>query len=207
MLKPRIKDKNILAMQTLHKIIYNFSGATAIFRVPTERRGDAYLRVDRSNYENEMRAVVEVDAARFLDLWRQPNSGRKDVAHGTPSTWPDHNKFQDAEDGFKEGEENPVPLAEVYCFMKELERKAWLKQLSLLRKFFNVESSTVPVLGFTNGVTRTIWLLTAGATVFPVECSKRQAPLLHELAGIAGGRFKMVDELVPSKPIFDITPS
>ena len=183
-------------MQTFHKVTTIYHKQAAVFRVPTEQRGYVYLRVNRSNHQNDMRAVVEVDAARFLALWRQEHSSHENVARGTPATWPNDYKFHHAEDGFKQGEENPVPLAEVNCFMIEIKRTIWLKQFWFIKKFGGVESINMPVLGFTNGVTRTIWLLTAGAPVFPVECSKREATLLQELAGIPGGSFKTVDELV-----------
>ena len=39
-----------------------------LFRVPTAR-GDVYMRVDRREWRNELRSVVEVDAVKFLARW------------------------------------------------------------------------------------------------------------------------------------------
>lgn len=52
-------------------------------------------------------------------------------------------------------------------------------------------------LSFTNDVTRTIWLLTNEAKAFPVECDLQGANLLQALAGLDGGRYKTVEELIP----------
>ena len=41
------------------------------------------MRAERAKYNAEKHAIVEVDAERFLALWRQPHSSREDVAHGT----------------------------------------------------------------------------------------------------------------------------
>lgn len=184
-------------MQTLYKVTQLFGNQIAIFRVPTTLRGDAYLSVSRSNYQNDVRSVVEVDAARFLDLWRQPYSSHEDVAQGSPDTWPQDYKFHHAEEGFAEGESNPVPLAEISCFQQVIEQPVWQRHFWLFRKLLRVDTIRFPTLSFTNGVTRTIWLLTAGATVFPVEVQQRDAALLQEMAGVAGGSVKTVEQLVP----------
>jgi hypothetical protein len=87
----------------------------AIFRIPTSEYGDVYMRAERPNYNAEKHTIVEVDAERFLALWRQPYSSHEDVAHGTQETWPSDRKYEDAAGGFAHGVENPVPLAEVSC--------------------------------------------------------------------------------------------
>lgn len=171
----------------------------AVFRIPTGKRGDVYMRAERPNYNADKNAVVEVDAERFVALWRQPHSSHGDVAHGTPETWPGDYKYQDAEDGFAHGADNPVPLAEVSC------GRATSDIIEVRRRFFLFKEEVVvaprdlPWLGFTSGVTRTIWLLTQGATVFPVECSIDEASELQELAGLPDGRPVLFSDLIPER--------
>jgi hypothetical protein len=57
-----------------------------------------------------------------------------------------------------------------------------------------------PWLGFTNGITRTIWLLANGAKVFPVECALKKSDELQDLTGVPGGRLVVLSELIPTRP-------
>ena len=45
-----------------------------------------------------------------------------------------------------------------------------------------------PVLSFTDGVTRTIWLLTHCVKVMPVKCPMPDVARLQALAGVEGGQ-------------------
>lgn len=171
----------------------------AVFRIPTGKRGDVYMRAERPNYNADKHAVVEVDAERFLALWRQPHSSHEDVAHGTPETWPSDRKYKDAEGGFAHGAENPVPLAEVSCGYDTSEIVEVRRRFFLFKQEVVIAASGLPWLGFTNGVTRTIWLLTQGATVFPVDCSVDDAGELQNLAGLPGGRPVLLSDLIPER--------
>ena len=72
-------------------------------------------------------------------------------------------KFQDAARGFSEGQQNPVPLALVHT-------RPW--------EGFNF-------VGFTNGITRTMWLLSNHAESFPVSLNQlHEAEFLNQLAGV-----------------------
>jgi len=62
-------------------------------------------------------------------------------------------KYSDAIDGFSRGIEDPVPLA-VVGYSNEI--------------------------SFTNGITRTKWLIINGACCFPLECNRRSAKLFHK---------------------------
>jgi hypothetical protein len=190
-------------MLLLHEITEIHHSPGAVFRVPTETHGDVYMCVTRSNYQNGDRAVVEVDAARFLDLWRKPHSSHLDVAIGNPSTWPSDRKFEDANDGFSRGETNPVPLAELDCRMALDESPVFERRLLLFKKQVGVNRVETECIGITNGVTRLIWLLTAGAKSFPVECRTKNAALLQRLAGRPDNDFVTVDALVPEKQWID----
>jgi hypothetical protein len=159
-------------MKTLQGTANYWGKRRAVFKVTTNLR-DVYMSVGR----DDIHAVVEVDAQRFLDLWRSPDSSHPDVAEQTPDTWPSDYKFAQAEEGFGEGEFNPVPLALVHCWRgKQGGRDG---------------------LSFTDGVTRTIWLLTAGARVFPVSCSLADAPHLQALAGAEETQYRTTAELLP----------
>jgi hypothetical protein len=171
----------------------------AIFRIPTSKHGDVYMRAERPNYNAEKHAVVEVDAERFLALWRQPHSSHEDVARGTPATWPSDRKYEDAAGGFAHGAENPVPLAEVSCGYDTSETIEVRRRFLLFKQEVVIAPSGLPWLGFTNGVTRTIWLLTQGAAVFPVDCSVDEASELQKLAGVPGGRPVLLSDLIPER--------
>ncbi|WP_110954736.1 plasmid fertility inhibition factor family protein [Anaerosinus massiliensis] len=158
----------------LEKIIYSMAG---VFRIPTDY-GEMFMRIERSNDLNDERFIVEVDAQRFLSLWRNTTDrNHSEIANGNISTWKKDRKFPEAEDGFSHGEINPVPLAEVSVFFS---------------------GGKKPCINVCNGVTRTIYLLTANAEKFPVECRGiDQAKLLQKFAGLPNRAFKSVQELIP----------
>jgi len=81
-------------------------------------------------------------------------------------------KFAGAEEGFRVSQSNPVPLAEV--------------------GFSDREGRAV---GFTNGITRTMWLLVQGASSFPVECSTAEAARMAALVGADGAGWATVESL------------
>jgi hypothetical protein len=189
-------------MQTFHRVATVFNSPNAIFRVRTRDRGDVFMRIGRTSYENDRRAVVEVDADRFLDLWRRdPYEAHADVSRGNPTTWVRDRKFSYAEEGFAGGESNPVPLADVDCTIHIEQRPLYRSRFLVFRKRVGYEREDIPHVSFTDGITRTIWLLTHGARVFPVMCSVSEAPLLQQLAGLPGGSFRTVDQLVPAAAV------
>lgn len=186
-------------MQTLTENREIYFVDCAVFRIPTARKGDVFMRAERTNYNAERKAVVEVDAERFLDLWRQPLSSHRDIATGNASTWPSDYKYRWAEDGFAGGEENPVPLAEVSCGRSTSDLIERRRHLFFFTKQVVIARKGLPWLGFTNGITRTIWLLANGAKVFPVECALDEADELQKLAGVPGGRPVVLSELIPAR--------
>ncbi len=154
---------------------------------------------ERSNYLNDERAVVEVDAEKFLTLWRQPLSSHPEIATGNPMTWPSDHKFQWPDKHFAEGIVNPVPLADVSVRIATTRTPVWREKYFFWKELERVEVTETPALSFSDGITRTIWLLSFGAKRFPVKCSLKEAPLLQALAGISGGRFRTIDELIPER--------
>lgn len=134
--------------------------------------------------DDDVYAVVLVDAKRFLSLWRSPLSSHRDIATMDETTWPSDHKFLDAVAGFDCGRDNPVPLAEVSCSrmtndVVRKRRRFWLWNETVI-----VARAGEPYLGFTNGVTRTIFMLAGGVSAFPVKCAVSSAKLLWELADV-----------------------
>lgn len=145
----------------------------AVFRVATAR-GDVFLYESGDHQGGSNRAVVEVDAARFLAAWRHPRSSHPEVAHRTVAEWRQDYKYASIDDAFQRSEACPLALPEL-----------------------GLRSRTEPCIGFNDGVTRTLWLLANGAHAFPVTCSMSEAATLHAVAGSPGSRFLSVAQLVP----------
>lgn len=150
-------------VEVVNKTFLHSTMPCAIFRVPTAKVGDVYMRIDQTAYRNEHRAVVVVDAEKFVKAWQAAPYHREPLAFTDESGWRKDYKFDRAEQGFAHGIENPVPLAFIGVFTSE----------------------NAPIgVGFTNGITRTIWLLANGAKAFPIECSIDEAHALHADAGV-----------------------
>jgi len=186
-------------MKTFHKIETLPDGRKrAVFRVATDR-GDQYLCTDT---ESEDFSVVEVNAGHFLELWRNDAyEPHRAVAQGNPETWIRDDKFHDAEAGFAHGEVSPVPLALVNCAIRNEAKNVWKRRYVFFREYAGQQVvKRVPYITFTNGVTRTIWLLTYGAKCFPVMCKTENADLLQLMAGLPDGKSQTVKELLVSEP-------
>ncbi|MCK4118439.1 plasmid fertility inhibition factor family protein [Ralstonia nicotianae] len=140
---------------------------------------------------SERYLVVEVDVARLLDLWRHPQTRRKDLAFADVTTWPKDRKYASVGPCFARAEANPVPLAQVCCWPQPRQRfgKWWTRTISAAEQ---------AGFDFDNGATRAIWLLATGAQVFPIACETDQAPLLFDLACVDGGGYCRADALVRS---------
>lgn len=166
---------------------------SAVYEVALESCEFAYMRVDASNCRNDERVVVVVDAQRFLFHWRADRNGHHAAeANGNPSTWIHDYKFESAVDGFASGVANPVPLAYVGFSLKPDRHRSGSSET--MAGDIHALSST-PVVSFTNGITRTFWLLVHGAPSFPVECSRSEAELLSRYCGVRGVASQTVAEL------------
>jgi hypothetical protein len=163
-----------------------------VFTVPLPRRDPVFMSLTLDDYSRECSGVVIVDSAKFLQLWRsEPNSIHSDMANGSPETWPSNYKFELATNGFSHGKANPVPLAEVSFGIDSRNTET--------RRFFGLfkelQYEDVPFVAFTNGITRTIWLLTQGCTAFPVECNRTRTQELHQVAAAPGTSAHTADEI------------
>lgn len=148
----------------------------AIYQVGTAKSGTVYMRADRSNM-NDRRAVVIVDSGRFLAACRAFPGHQEPAFHGDESVWRADYKFDHAAGGFAHGIGNPVPLAKIGVHLPK-----------------SVEGRTS--VAFTNGITRTLWLLANGAAAFPVECSVGEAAALHAAAGVRAFPVCTVEQLL-----------
>lgn len=184
-------------MQETVKLIertFLFGTANAIYSVQTKDAGTVYMRVQKSNYYNEKRAVVIVDSARLLAAWRAStgpawrgmlhrlfgtwkrsvNVRREWLAHLPLSAWREDYKIKRAERGFAEGRKNPVPLARVGLAGQRLEDG----------------------VAFGDGTTRSLWLWVNSAPAFPVECRAKEAKALQRIAGVEWAYSLTVEDLL-----------
>lgn len=154
----------------------------ATFEVTLEAGRTVHMQA-KLPHEGDYYVVVMVDADRFVKLWRQPLSSHRDIALNNPETWPKDYKYADAVEGFSHGAANPVPLAEVSCWRSDSDIVEFEPRFHFFKRKVVIGRAGDPCLSFTNGITRTIYLLSNGAKSFPVLCERRAADLLVELAG------------------------
>ncbi|MBW5286528.1 plasmid fertility inhibition factor family protein [Burkholderia gladioli] len=177
----------------------------AVFCIPTRDHGEVWMRISEGCTNQ---AVVEVDAQRFLAAWRQAGSGYPEIAHQTIDGWRHDYKFDEARKGFDEGWSNPVPLAYVTAWLAREPRQPavpvtqsgwgrWLRHPTRVEPDMAPAMDATPGISFTNGITRTIWLLAARAERFPVSCSAGDATLLHQLVGADDTEPHLVVDLIP----------
>lgn len=119
---------------------------------------------------------------KFLALWRsEPDSIHSDVSMGSAETWVNDRKYDDAVQGFSHGFKNSVPVADIVC-QEYLEKNyIYERKYFVFKKLIRVEETMINYVAFTNGITRTIWLLVQGAKYFPVKCCSKDGA--NRLAG------------------------
>jgi hypothetical protein len=155
----------------------DFGNKFAVFEVVLLNKESVFMSYSLSKKSGQY-AVVIVNSIKFLQLWRNDSKGiHKEIAFGTPVSWINDYKYEKAEKGFSYKYTNPVPLAYISCFENRIGAKKH------------------QCVGFTNGVTRTIWLLSNGCKEFPVECELSEASALYNLAGVANSKFYTLEEL------------
>lgn len=140
--------------------------------------------------------VVEVLTGKFLDLWRACRyNHHKDIADGDISTWKLDSNLNANREHYERAalRESAQILAEVGF--------SWEKQLEVMRfpKILGVITDDIPfwvqqpTVSFTNGVTRTLWLLIHHAPYFPVQVfSEKEALDLVRFAGTSSKAWSRV---------------
>ena len=155
----------------------------AVWEVPLPSGRSCYMSVRGGGADTD-HFVVIVDADRFFQRWQRSAAGEgRNAQIPVPPKERLHldRKYPDAEEGVAQGRANPVPLA---CAGANPPR--YPHEIS-----------------FTNGITRTFWLIANGAEAFPVMVvGQRSAKRLHALAG-AGPRPIALDRLFSHAAIDD----
>lgn len=161
-LEQQIKDPS--APTTLH--LASITGNEIVWQIELPNQKPCFMRSIIGGLEDEY-FVVHVDAKRFYYHWLlssvNPSDRNRPNHCVLLKDMPQDYKFNDAVKGFADCVDNPVPLALAFAD----------------HAFGN------PYIGFTNGVTRTMWLLVQGVKSFPIEVhGEDSANQLYELAGI-----------------------
>ncbi|QPB72731.1 hypothetical protein XFHB_13030 (plasmid) [Xylella fastidiosa] len=149
--------------------IHQLSYDCAIWRIPVSGQADRYMSAS-AGYSGKETFVVHVDANAFYLAWLRSGSDKHCVLR---SQMPSDYKYAYAVDGFAEGSSNPVPLAEVGAWNDDRGRTH---------------------IGFTNGITRSFWLISNDAPSFPVQVyGYESAELLNRTAGTPQGMICYTD--------------
>lgn len=163
-----------------------------IFEVATERQGGVCMGITSPSYHEHQAAVVWVEADKLLTLWQNQTrvlGGNDKLPWGSPETWSEDQKYNERKLIFNKsfhGLNNPVELPFWMCAIEPVK-----KEVKVRRFFYSrVVGHTTHEICYaapTDGRTRTLWLLIAGARRFPVEINNlKTAQQLYEYAGIAG---------------------
>lgn len=132
------------------------------WRLRVPGKPDAFMCLDRE-FDPTWHFVVYVHGLAFRRFWLATMDLRDPQACRLRGELTMDRKFQQAASGFAEGQKNPVPLAVVTP-------NFWGDRL---------------VMGFRDGVTRSMWLLANGVPAFPVVCAGRDKALkFAELVGL-----------------------
>lgn len=136
----------------------------AIWEVyPQSRALPVYMKISRTPFCNLERFVVVVNSAKFYDIWLNSSHSQCPGQYRKLST--DY-KFNQADRGFSRGKSNPIPLAQVSAFKSQSDQNCEIQ--------------------FTDGITRTIWLLHHLVGAFPIEThSFKSATLLSQQVGVS----------------------
>lgn len=155
----------------------------ALFKVTTGQ-GEVFMSVSRTEFGNDERAVVEVRRDTLFGLWRNdlPDAMRAFPARGRDDAM-FNEKIELAEEGFRLGISDPVPLVEVRCGVRP--------------RLVAAHATARPYISVIDGVARALWLASHGTPCFPVECAVSDAPLLARLAGTRRSRWMRVSEILP----------
>lgn len=152
-----------------------FSDHDKCFWLIKTKVGDKFMKT--SIYNSDDSFVVHVDAEKFYQVWlesglRFKNNRSCDCVRR--QDMPNDYKYHYAIEGFKEGYSNPVPLADIGIF----------------------ELNGIDTIGFTNGVTRTFYLISNFAESFPILVrGKKYAEKMFQMIGVGHGPI-LISELM-----------
>lgn len=192
----KAQSVDILGLQDLP-----FIGSKLVFRMELPGGRRVFLSHDPSSSS----LPVLVDAQALLELWRaSPYEGHKYLAMGNPESWRKDSKFAQAEDGFRQGATNPVPIPGISTYarsrpagppVRAVTAGFWSRVIGHPLASPSRRSRTPEADGPTGDLersisvsdcTRTIWMLANGAAWIPASANERSlADLLAWGVGIA----------------------
>lgn len=146
-------------------VLASINHKSAVWDIELANAKTCQMRCDFGAIDDDI-FLVHVDALKFYYYWLVSSLYEEHIHRSNHclliKDMPDDYKFKHAVDGFA-SVYSPVPLANVSA--RYVDNR--------------------PYVGFTNGVTRTFWLLVNGAKSFPMEVySKSAAEYLYKFAGI-----------------------
>lgn len=141
------------------------------------------MRVVEPDAHADTIKVVVVNAEKFHAAWKHgmtKNNVHFEVTNGNTQSWKMDRKYKLAEAGFLEPSLNPdnqpVELALVDSFLAE-PKKTFIHRIKCMIGIKPKKEKSHQV-EFSDGVTRTIWLIANGYEEFPVECQSGEDLLL-----------------------------
>ena len=154
-------------------------------------------------FKNNTGGIAFVDSIKFLELWRNSKIDvDKEISNKTEDGWRDDYKYSWAEEGFKQGLGNPVPLARVCCYSDEYYVPIKARCIPFFKKKYVKE--TKYACSFSDGITRTIWLLSNGVKSFPVHLnSSDETKILAKFAGITENSYYIKTEIQSELNLWD----
>lgn len=168
------------------------SSEKIIFKIKLKGNKCAYMKVEKSNYDNNKRFIVCICAEKLLNSIKQNPVRYEHFQKLYKNSLDKYTKaeyeyalakYGYARKAFLKGIDSPVLLAEV-------------NYVELLDPITNIKQRKGHI-GFNNGITRTLWLLNNKAAYFPVECSsKENAKSLNANFGVDNYKIFSVEELI-----------
>lgn len=138
------------------------SSTRLVWRISFTDKEDQYMKYDKPNYVYLVYVDTELLYLLLLNNALISN-GKTNYSCKLRKDLPDDYKYMYAVEGFSHGIKNPVPLATIN--MGIIDNK--------------------PFISFTDGITRTIWLIANHALAFPIYTrSLESANHLNNLAGL-----------------------
>lgn len=163
-----------------------------IYKVITANKGAAYMRVSHPSNHRDGTSILWVDTSKLVQLWRNDSRtlGMKNWEnYASPETWVTDYKFEEKDPEFNRNfrnPDNPVTLSLWIFEMRQISQPIKRKIFCLLKPVDEI-ILPIPCAGPDIGMTRSLWLINAGARAFPILLNSfEEAQGLYKYAGILG---------------------
>jgi hypothetical protein len=173
------------------RVVAKHYRADAFFDVPIEN-GEVTMVFNAHRHQPDYCAVVWVEELPFRELWKNEEAIIHLQAFGNPEIWRKEERFDKVGIGFGESKTRPMPMGLVHYeqYMRRTRRRSGFGGK------WDESYEHVDSIGFTDGITRSIWLMSHGARFFPIRCTISGAEKLHDLAGAPGSKVWTVKSLL-----------